>query len=43
MAPKDRISLSLLGVKAEAEGLKGIVALLLIALLIFITRLAGLM
>ncbi len=42
MASKDRISISLFGVKAEAEGLKGIVALLLIAALLFIARLADL-
>jgi hypothetical protein len=42
MASKDRISISLLSVKAEAEGLKGIVALLLLAALLFIARLTGL-
>jgi hypothetical protein len=42
MAPKERISISLFGIEAEAEGLKGISAFLLIAGLLFIGRLAGL-
>jgi hypothetical protein len=42
MALKDRISISLFGVEAEAEGLKGIAAFLLIAALLFTARLAGL-
>lgn len=39
---KDRIALSLLGIKAEAEGAKGITALLLLAILLFLARLGGL-
>ena len=39
---KDKIALSLLGIKAEAEGAKGIKALLLIAVLLFLARVGGL-
>ena len=42
MAPRERISVSLFGIKAEAEGLKGIAAFVLVAALLFIARFAGL-
>jgi hypothetical protein len=41
--PKNRITLSLLGIKAEAEGPKGIAALLVVAVLVLVARLAGLL
>lgn len=43
MAPKERISVSLFGIKAEAEGLTGIAAFVLVVALLFIGRLAGLL
>ncbi len=41
--PKDRIAVSLFGIKAEAEGFKGIVAFLLVAALLFAARWVGLL
>jgi hypothetical protein len=42
MAAKERISVSVFGIKAEAEGVRGIAAFVLVAALLFIARLAGL-
>jgi hypothetical protein len=38
----DRIVISLLGLKAEAEGVKGIAAFLVVAVLLFVARWSGL-
>jgi hypothetical protein len=40
---KDRISVSLIGLKAEAEGVKGIGAFLAVAALLFAARWMGLL
>lgn len=40
---KERISVSLFGLKAEAEGVKGIAAFLLVAALLFAARWIGLL
>ena len=40
---KDRISISLFGIKAEAEGFKGIAALLLLVASLFAARWSGLL
>lgn len=42
LAPRDRVAVSLFGVKAEAEGVKGILALLTVMGLLFISRWMGL-
>jgi hypothetical protein len=42
MAPRERISVSLLGIRVEAEGLTGIAAFVLLAALVFVARLVGL-
>ncbi len=42
MTPRERISVSVFGIKAEAEGRKGIAAFLLVAALLFAARWVGL-
>jgi len=42
MHPKERISVSLFGIKAEAEGLMGLAAFLSLATLLFAARWIGL-
>lgn len=43
MASKDRIAVSFIGLKAEAEGVKGIAAFLVVAALLFAARWIGLL